>query len=96
MRTLVNLDNHPQTDEIIRGLLGEACNKLTREAQSRLAEEETVDFTPQVHSQRRGRTSFEEVYLFSSTYEGFKIPTIALLFGVSTRRMKKYGLSVSG
>ena len=50
MRTLVNLDNHPQTDEIIR-LLGEACNKLTREAQSRLVEEETVDF---IFSPQRG------------------------------------------
>ena len=27
-RTLVNLVNHPQTDEIIR-MLGEACNELT-------------------------------------------------------------------
>ena len=48
-RTLVNLENHPQTHEIIR-LLGEACNELIREAQSRLVEEETVDFAPQVHS----------------------------------------------
>ena len=95
MRTLVNLDNHPQTDKIIR-LLGEACNKLTREAQSRLVEEETVDFTPHVHSQRYGRTAFEEVYLFPSTYERLKIPTIVLLFGVSARRMKMYGPSVSG
>ena len=35
IRTLVNVENHPQTDEIIR-LFGEASNKLTREAQSDL------------------------------------------------------------
>ena len=36
IRTLVNVENHPQTDEITR-LFGEASNKLTREAQSDLA-----------------------------------------------------------
>lgn len=52
IRTLVNLEDHPQTDEIIR-LLGEACNDLTSEAQLRLVEEEAVDFAPQVRTQRR-------------------------------------------
>ena len=90
MRTLVNLDNHQQTDEIIR-LLGEACNELTREAQSRLVEEETVDFAPQVHSQRRGRTAFEikEEQLAFLLNEGFKIPIIALLFRVSIRTVDR-------
>ena len=98
---LVLIINHPQTDEIMR-LLGKACNKLPRGAQSRLIEEETVDFAPQVHSQRRGSTAFEikEEQLSFLLNEGFKIPTSALLFGVSTRTvergMKKCGLSVSG
>lgn len=101
IRTLVNLEDHPQTDEIIR-LLGEACNDLTSEAQLRLVEEEAVDFAPQVRTQRRGRPAFEikEQQLSFLLNEGFKIPTIALLLRVSTRtverRMKKYGLSVSG
>jgi len=101
IRTLVNLEDHPQMDEIIR-LLGEACNDLTSEAQLRLVEEEAVDFAPQVRTQRRGRPAFEikEEQLSFLLNEGFKIPTIALLLRVSTRivdrRMKKYGLSVSG
>ena len=104
IRTLVNFENHPQTDEIIR-LLGEACNELTSaasEAQSRLVDLEALEFASQVHTQRRGRPAFQikEEQLSFLLDEGFKIPTIALLFRVSTRtverRMKKYGLSVSG
>lgn len=54
--TLVNFENDPQTDEIIR-LLGEAC-KLTStasEAQSRSADAEFVDFACQAYTRRRGR-----------------------------------------
>ena len=103
MRTLVNLGN-PQTDEIIRQL-GEACNELTTatsEAHSRLIDGEAAEFNSQVYYQSRGRPTFEikEEELSFLLEEGFKIPTIALLFRVSTRtierRMQKYGLSVSG
>ena len=104
IRTLVNFENDPQTDEIIR-LLGEACDELTSaasEAQSRSADAEFVDFASQAYTQRRGRPAFEikEEQLSFLLDEGFNIPTIALLFRVSSRtierRMKKYGLSVSG
>ena len=56
IRTLVNLDNHSQTDEII-SLLGEACNQLTSEAQD--VQQQAVEFAPQVFTQRRGRPAFE-------------------------------------
>ena len=104
IRTLVNFEKDPQTDEIIR-LLGQACDELTcaaSKAQSRSADAEFVDFASQVHTQRRGRPAFDikEEQLSFLLDERFNIPTIALLFRVSSRtierRMKKYGLSVSG
>ena len=104
IRTLVNFENDPQTDEIIH-LLGEAYDELTyaaSKAQSRSADAEFVDFASQVHIQRRGRPALDiKVEQLSFLLdEGFNIPTIALLFRVSSctieRRMKKYGLSVSG
>ena len=101
IRTLVNLGNHPRTDEIIH-LLGEVCNELISTAQSMLVATNSIDSTSQIYTHRRGRPAFEikEDQLSFLLDEGFKIPIIALILGVSTRtverRMKKYGLSVSG
>ena len=63
IRTLVNFETDPQTDEIIR-LLGEACDELTSaasEAQLRSVDAEFVDFASQVRTRHRGtawKTSF--------------------------------------
>ena len=104
IHTLVNFENDPQTDEIIC-LLGEACDEPTcaaSEAQSRSADSEFVDFASQVHTRHCGRPAFDikEEQLSFLLDEGFNTPTIALLFRVSSRtierRMKKYGLFVSG
>lgn len=104
IRRRVNFENDPQTDEIIR-LLSEACDELTSaasEAQSRSADAEFVDFASRAYTQRRRRPAFEikEEQLSFLLNEGFNITTIALLFRVSSRtierKMKKYGLSVSG
>ena len=58
IRTLVNLGNHPQTDEIIH-LLGEVCNELISAAQSMLAASDSIESTSQIYTHRRGRPAFE-------------------------------------
>ena len=99
--TLVNLGNHPRTDEIIL-LLVEICNELISAAQSMLVASDSMESTSQIYTHRRGRPAFEikEDHLSFVLDEGFKIPIIAFILGVSTRtverRMKKCGLSVSG
>ena len=69
IRTLVNLDNHSQTDEII--------SLLAQDVQ-----QQAVEFAPQVFTQRRGRPAFEikEEQLSFLLEAGFTIPTIAQLF----------------
>ena len=67
-----------------------------------LVASDSIDSTFQIYTHRRGRPAFEmkEDQLSFLLDEGFKIPLIALILGVSTQtvegRMKKYGLSVSG
>ena len=60
IRTLVNLYNFPQKEEIIR-LLGEASNQLTTipTESNGLIDVQPVEFAPQVFNQRRGRPAFE-------------------------------------
>ena len=81
IRTLVNLVNHPQTDEIIR-MLGEACNELTStsEAGSRLNDGEVFEFASQVYTQRRGRSCCLFSCLFSSRRD-LKSPQLHFYLG---------------
>jgi len=98
-RSLANLDS-PDTDEIML-LIGEAISCMSRDRSLSL-EFDSVNFPHRVSTQRRGRPSFEikQEQLSFLLEEGFKVPTIAQLFCVSTRtierKMAAYGLSVSG
>ena len=87
-RTLDNLDNHSQTDEIIN-LLGEACNQLTSEAQD--VQQQAVEFAPQVFTQRRGRPAFEikEEQLSFLLEAGFMIPTMGMIPNVNMKTLHK-------
>ena len=64
IRTLVNLVNHPQTDEIIR-MLGEACNELTStsKAGSRLMMERSSNLLPKCTL-----SAVEEAAVFSAVF----------------------------
>jgi len=98
-RSLANLDS-PDTDEIML-LIGEAISFMSRDRSLSLGSD-GVNVPHRVSNQRRGRPSFEikQEQLSFLLEEGFKVPTIAQLFCVSTRtierRMAAYGLSVSG
>ena len=87
-RTLDNLDNHSQMDEIIN-LLGEACNQLTSEAQD--VQQQAVEFAPQVFTQRRGRPAFEikEEQLSFLLEAGFMIPTMGMVPNVNMKTLHK-------
>ena len=67
-----------------------------------LVASDPMESTSQIYTHRRGRHTFEikEDQLSFVLDEGFKIPIIAFILGVSTRtverRKKNYGLSVSG
>ena len=96
-RSLANLDS-PDTDEIML-LIGEAISCMSRDRSLSL-EFDGVNFPHRVSTQRRGRPSFviKQEQLAFLLEQGFKVPTIAQLFCVSTRtierRMAAYGLSV--
>ena len=98
-RSLTNLDS-PDTDEIML-LIGEAISYMSMRDRSLSLEFDGVNFPHRVSTQRRGRPSFEikQEQLAFLLEQGFKVPTIAQLFCVSTRtierRMAAYGLSLS-
>ena len=82
-------------------LIGEAISCMSRDGSLSLGSD-GVNVPHRVSNQRRGRPSCEikQEQLSFLLEEGFKVPTIAQLFCVSTRtnerRMAAYGLSVSG
>ena len=98
--TLVNLDsNCTLTDEIVQ-LLGETSRHLREvDSQSTVG---AIQQAPKIYSGECGRPTFEikEDQLSFLIDQGFQVPVIAQLFRVSTRtierRMRKYGLSISG
>lgn len=79
-RSLANLDS-PDTDEIML-LIGEAISCMSRDRSLSL-EFDGVNFPHRVSTQRRGRPSFEirQEQLAFLLEQGFKVPTIAQLFG---------------
>lgn len=98
-RSFANLDS-PDMDEIML-LIGEAISCMSRDCSLSLGSD-GMNVPHRVSNQCCGRPSFEikQEQLSFLLEEGFKVPTIAQLFCVSTRtierRMAAYGLSVSG
>ena len=93
-RSRANLDS-PDTNEIML-LISEGISCMSRDGSLSL-EFDGVNFPNRVSTQRRGRPSFEikQEQLAFLLEQGFKLPTIAQLFCVSTqtieRRMAAYG-----
>ena len=87
-RSLANLDS-PDTDEIML-LIGEAISCMSRDRSLSL-EFDGVNFPHRVSTQRRGRPSFEikQEQLAFLREQGFKVPTIAQLFCLSTRAIER-------
>lgn len=101
-RTLVNIDSgSSEVDEVVQ-LLGETISHLDRINSASRASSVDLQAVPQERSGNRGRPSFEikEEQLSLLIDQDFQVPVIAQLLQVSTRtierRMKKYGLSISG
>ena len=99
-RSLVNVDNNSQTDGIVR-LIEEVVELLSMES-NYSDDENRMEGAAKEFTGNRGRPSFDikEHQLSFLVENGFKVPSIAQLFKVSSRtierRMTKYGLSISG
>lgn len=103
-RSLVNnCDSVSQTDSIFASILTGIVGVMEEiRSNSQCSSGYLEGMTTKEYTGNRGRPTFniEEPQLSYMIENGFKVPVIAKLFGVSTstieRRMAKYGLSISG